>query len=64
VLGGLVPTLFGRSLGGPISEVTDQKVSDQTHTFTKIYVFRMEGFGGRPGIVVKFTCMVRPNMIL
>jgi len=41
---------FGGSLGGLISEVTSQKVRDRTHAFTKIYVFTMEGFDGRPCI--------------
>jgi len=34
-MGDLGPTLFGGSLGGPISEVASQKVRDRTHAFTK-----------------------------
>jgi len=45
--GGLGPTLVCESLGGPISEVTSHKVRDLTQAFTEIYVFRMQGFGGR-----------------
>jgi len=48
VMRGLEPTLFGGSLGGPISEVASQEVRDRTQAFTKTYVFRREGFGGRP----------------
>jgi len=49
--GGLGPTLVCESLGHwPISEVTSHKVRDLTYAFTEIYVFRMQGFGGRPCI--------------
>jgi len=47
---GLGPVLFGGSLGGPISQVTSQKARNQTHAFTKICVFGMKEFGGRPCI--------------
>jgi len=50
VAGGLGPTLFGGSLGGPISKVTSQKLRDWSYAFTKIYVFRVEVLGESPCI--------------